>query len=367
MCKLCACTADSKTEKDIEEGENEIVSLASNVITEDEFYQFSKLPLQKKIKSMEAYLIGVNGRKFNMKQVGAMVFGDENFSFTVSLIHRCYNFSNQNSGRYAPGCKFEKTYGYRVTVDDIEAFVRTYPNGTFNTGITFEDFLKTRLINAAQGQNQPAPQWTAPSQYNVPEPGTNIAGNRDFGGQAPPKPFFIIGCIGILVLVILLLTGNLFRNWLFSLIVLIITIGAFRLPQLMQGSGSQGDQGGFGDNEHSDFSVSPGNTPFSRGTSRTPQKSGSFKAQKSGAGFNIGSLLKGKNLSGTLNLILLLVFVADGVISAEIRHQPVSTRFWALFIAVATTKAMIFDAKKVPFFGKALILGIVWLVAFSFI
>ncbi|WP_237266322.1 hypothetical protein [Thermoclostridium stercorarium] len=116
--------------------------MMNNKITEEEFYQFKKLPVQKKIDSMEAYLIGINGRRYNMEEVGGMVFGEENYSFKVLLIHRCYNFFGQNSGKYAPGCNFERNYGYRVTRKDIEDFVNTYPNGTFDIGITFEDFLK---------------------------------------------------------------------------------------------------------------------------------------------------------------------------------------------------------------------------------
>jgi len=37
--------------------------MMNNKITEEEFYQFKKLPVQKKIDSMEAYLIGINGRR----------------------------------------------------------------------------------------------------------------------------------------------------------------------------------------------------------------------------------------------------------------------------------------------------------------
>lgn len=122
--------------------------MANNYITDDELHQFKNLPVKKKIDSMEAYLIGVNGVRYNMQEVGLLVFGNENYSYTVSLIHRCYNFSGQNGAKYKNGCKFEKIYGYRVSRRDIEAFVKKYPNGTYDKGITFEDFLKSR-VNAA--------------------------------------------------------------------------------------------------------------------------------------------------------------------------------------------------------------------------
>lgn len=127
-----------------------------NMITSDELAQFKSLAVKKKVDSMELYLIGANGYKYNMQEVGARVFGDENYSYTVSLIHRCYNFAGQNGGKYRNGCKFEQTYGYRVTRKDIEAFVKKYPNGTFSNGVTFEDFLRTR-VNSSQKSTSPKP------------------------------------------------------------------------------------------------------------------------------------------------------------------------------------------------------------------
>lgn len=60
--------------------------MASNMITSDELAQFKSLAVKKKIDSMELYLIGANGYKYNMQEVGARVFGDENYSYTVCFL-----------------------------------------------------------------------------------------------------------------------------------------------------------------------------------------------------------------------------------------------------------------------------------------
>lgn len=105
--------------------------MPNNVISRDEFNQFRSIPVEKKIDCMQVYLMGINGVRYNMEETARKVFGKSNDSFTVSLIHRCYNFSGQNSGRYRPGCSFEKKYGYHISRRDIEEFVRKYPNGIF--------------------------------------------------------------------------------------------------------------------------------------------------------------------------------------------------------------------------------------------
>jgi hypothetical protein len=203
--------------------------MKNNIITDQEVNQFRSLSVQKKVDSMEAYLIGINGLKYNMDGVGVAVFGDENYSFTVSLIHRCYNFSGKNSGKYGNGCRFERTYGYRVTRKDIEAFVKKYPNGTFNTEITFEDFLITRVDTAkTQGRPKPQPVERAnASQFTVPDDNSyNNGDSQEYDGK-----FTMImvgaGLVGILILLILFFTGNLLKNWIFSSVVLFFTIGAF--------------------------------------------------------------------------------------------------------------------------------------------
>lgn len=210
--------------------------MANNYITNDELKQFRSLSKKKIVDSMEAYLIGVNGQKYNMQEVGAMVFGSENYSFTVSLIHRCYNFSGQNGAKYRRGCKFEQTYGYTVTRKDIENFVRKYPNGTFAQGIIFDDFLKTRInLPAAKPQNQnvqrriPPVQQAYTPQYN-PTNDRYIDKENNQPNNATLRLMVIVqGSIGVLILLILLVTGGLFRHWIISLIMLFFSLGSFSM------------------------------------------------------------------------------------------------------------------------------------------
>ena len=112
----------------------------NNIISPDELKTFKSLGQKKIVDCMELYLI----EGYNMSQVGNLVFGKENYSYTVSLIHRIYGFSDRNSGLYRNGCSFERNYSYRVTRQDIEAFVKKYPEGTYSKGIRLEDFLITR-------------------------------------------------------------------------------------------------------------------------------------------------------------------------------------------------------------------------------
>lgn len=120
-------------------------------ITHDELNTFKSITTKQVIESMELYLIGNNGRTMNMAEVGRAVFGSDTYSQRVSLIHRIYNFSGQNGGKYAKGCDFERRYGYKVTKADIQAFVRKYPNGTYDNGVTFDDFLLSRISGATGG------------------------------------------------------------------------------------------------------------------------------------------------------------------------------------------------------------------------
>ena len=211
---------------------------SGNIITSDELAQFKSLAVKKKVDSMELYLIGANGYKYNMQEVGARVFGDENYSYTVSLIHRCYNFAGQNGGKYRNGCKFEQTYGYRVTRKDIEAFVKKYPNGAFNNGITFEDFLRTRVNSSqkststkpAQNQRQSAPRQNRQVQ-RMPQQQYNYQNSGYSNDPMMDKKFrgimIAVGSVGAGILLIMLLSGNLFRHWIIALIILFITLGAF--------------------------------------------------------------------------------------------------------------------------------------------
>lgn len=183
-------------------------------ITPDEMNTFRSIPFQKKLQSMETYLIGGPRGKYNMADVAEQVFHDRNYSFTVSLIHRCYNFSGQNGGRYKPGCRFEQAHGYRVTRDDIEAFLRQYPNGTFGSGITFEQFLLTRVQAARSGARQPSAPRPA---RQAPRPGP------DEVSSSPALLKFRVTLLVVMlaalgVLVFLGVTGQLFERMGLSLI-----------------------------------------------------------------------------------------------------------------------------------------------------
>ena len=204
--------------------------MAGNTITSDEVSQFKSLPVKKKVDSMDLYLRG-DGRKYTMQEVGARIFGNENYSYSVSLIHRCYNFSGQNGGKYRNGCKFEQTYRYRVTRADIEAFVRAYPDGTFRNGVTFEDFLRTRVGSAKVPTLNPQQQAqrSVPQEYS--RQNTNNAKNNQMTNAESDKGLriavLIIGLIGVLILFIMFSTGVLFDHWIIALIILFWTCSAF--------------------------------------------------------------------------------------------------------------------------------------------
>lgn len=195
--------------------------MSANMTKRDEFSQFKNLSAKKKVDSMELYLIGCNGYKYNMQEVGERVFGNENYSYTVSLIHRYYNFSGQNGGRYREGCSFERTYGYRVTRKDIEAFVRKYPNGTVDKGVTFEDFLITRVKNAK------SPAQKRPKQTSAPVPEDFVSVHRSLD-RSSKGISITIGSICGLVLLLLLMTGNLWEYRIISGIALLIMYFAFK-------------------------------------------------------------------------------------------------------------------------------------------
>lgn len=180
--------------------------MAINHITSEEYAQFKSINRSQKIDAMEMYLIGDDGnRKYNMQEVGLYVFGDVNYSFTVSLIHRCYNFAGQNGGKYRKGCKFERTYGYRVTRKDLEDFIGKYPNGTFENGVTFEDFLIARVENARNSVSMG-------NGNGHPTNDNNNSVNNDADS--------VIGCgsISLFILVIMFFKGWLFEHWVISLI-----------------------------------------------------------------------------------------------------------------------------------------------------
>ena len=115
--------------------------MVNNKISQDEFNVFMGISTEIKVKVMELYLIV----GYNMNEVGYEIFGKDDRSFTVSLIHRCYNFAGRNGGKYQEGCKFQKEYNYIISKNDIEEFIKRYPHGTFGNGITFEDFLIEKI------------------------------------------------------------------------------------------------------------------------------------------------------------------------------------------------------------------------------
>ncbi|WP_461810955.1 hypothetical protein [Faecalimonas sp.] len=200
-----------------------------NMITTDELAQFKSLAVKKKVDSMEMYLIGRNGYKYNMQEVGVNVFGDENYSYTVSLIHRCYNFSGQNGGKYRNGCKFEQTYGYRVSRKDIEAFVKKYPNGTFSNGVTFDDFLRSRVNSISTqrqlAQRQPIHGQVRQQQYNYENRG--YFGNNQMNDAQLKALMIGFGSILALIFLIMVVTGFFFRHWIIGIIVALMMVGVF--------------------------------------------------------------------------------------------------------------------------------------------
>ena len=134
------------------------------------------------------------------------------------------------------GCKFEQTYGYRVTRKDIEAFVKNYPNGTFNNGVTFEDFLRAR-VNSVQKSAQkvmPKQPKSVPRQkqqiQRVPQQ-YNYQNNSSFNDPNMDRKIrglmITLRSVGAGILLIMLLSGNLFKHWIIALIILFFTIGAF--------------------------------------------------------------------------------------------------------------------------------------------
>ncbi len=161
----------------------------------EEQYQFDRTPKKRIVDCMAAYLLGWEGNpRPTMEDVAKRIVpGTPNYAFYVSMFHRFYNFSDRNGGRYRPGCKFEQTLGRQITRADIEAFVRTYPHGTRDTGITFEEFL----LNSP-----PSP----------PPPPINIIVFS-----------FILGVILAIILIRRLLNGTLLLKWKSSLVLGIFT------------------------------------------------------------------------------------------------------------------------------------------------
>lgn len=118
--------------------------------TDADWNSFNSVTLtsEKKIEALCRFLLGTNE---SMGDIESSMFGNKG-SFTVSMIHRCYNIKTQfygHQGRYAPSSKFCREYG-EVLPKDIEEFVYKYPNGIIHTnqvgtGIELEEFLKERI------------------------------------------------------------------------------------------------------------------------------------------------------------------------------------------------------------------------------
>ena len=206
----------------------------STVISENEFNTFCSLDFKTRANCMEAYLIGLNNRMYNMEEVGSLLFNNKNYSFTISLLLRCYNFSGKNGGNYKNGCSFEKKYGYRVSRQDIEALLSTYPDGIFNTNITFEQFLISRVNNAIN-INQPQ-SYNQVQNQNIDMLNNNFfqqnnsknTNNSTFSADDGLGIVFGIGAaLAFIILVIMLFTGNIFHHWIISLICLFIIVASF--------------------------------------------------------------------------------------------------------------------------------------------
>ena len=208
----------------------------SNVLSPEEMNTFRSLTLQRKADSMELYLIGGrNGAVYNMQEVGLQVFGSENYSYTVSLIHRAYCFSGQNKGRYKPGCAFERKYGHQVTRADIEAFLRRYPQGSFREEVTFEDFLLRFRVKGASNWGRTAPGQG--SRRSAGRPSAPIQEEPDFeaeeswagggGGDVDIKKIMriiLLACVTYFVFA--LYTGFLLEHLILSVVIALMLIGA---------------------------------------------------------------------------------------------------------------------------------------------
>jgi hypothetical protein len=140
----------------------------STNFTDNDFNNFRRFDFETRADCMELYLIGKNNCTYNMQEIGELVFKNKNYGRSVSVITRYYNLNGVNSGIYKNGCSFEKKYGYRVSRQDIEALLRTYPDGLYNTDITFEQFLISRVNNAKKiNQPQAYKQQTTTNQKPV--------------------------------------------------------------------------------------------------------------------------------------------------------------------------------------------------------
>lgn len=179
-------------------------------ISADEREQYRYIPRQKKIDAMEMYLLGRNGRFYNMEEVGEIYFGNGNESFTVSLIHRANGINcgrgSSKKGLYRPGCKFEQVYGYRVTRRDIEDFIRQYEStGSAYQGVSFEDWLISRAMQARQSQGQSEQYVSQTSDWIMPQsssPRQELQQREPQIGENVAMVLGIASLIGIILIII---------------------------------------------------------------------------------------------------------------------------------------------------------------------
>lgn len=235
--------------------------------TESDRDEFRQIKTRDKIECMELYLIGKNQCQYNMEEVAESYYRDKNYSYTVSLIHRGYNFSGQNKGRYRNGCKFEKSYGHRVTRKDIEDFIKTYPQGTFQKYVksqdgtkrlyTFEDFLLERLkqsqsskkYTSSETVRQKLPQSSMPVENSTwesePRPQPQLARQDNKKGEDDVSSIssilFLIGVVCVIILIIMLIRGAVGKHLLFSGILLLIAICGIRTGLHSMNSSDSGE------------------------------------------------------------------------------------------------------------------------------
>lgn len=142
--------------------------------TENDLTTFRTVPPEVKARVMYTYLVGQPGDGINdMNDVAQRVLGGSCNSQSVSNITRGYGFSGQNHRKYKKGCAFEKRTEHEVTLEDIQAYVYEYPDGTFYgdgddagfTGESFEEFLERRIQELEEnGGEEDYQEFSVPAQ-----------------------------------------------------------------------------------------------------------------------------------------------------------------------------------------------------------
>lgn len=110
--------------------------------TENDRIAFNTINRNQKVQALYNYLyVGQN-----MQEVAKYVFNDSSShaSQRVSVITRCYGFSNRNSGIFR---KYDD-----LEMSDIEAFVKKYPNGC-ESDMVMRDFIEKRMAEKKRKKN----------------------------------------------------------------------------------------------------------------------------------------------------------------------------------------------------------------------